>query len=104
MGKYYCDYCDVHLTHDSASVRKAHNSGRNHLTNVREYYASLGSDKAQDLIDQIAARYEGGGGGMARQLPMGPGFQGPPGGAPPMGMAPPPGEYLFRSSSPSRSL
>lgn len=19
MGKYYCDYCDVHLTHDSAS-------------------------------------------------------------------------------------
>lgn len=53
--KHYCDYCDVFLTHDSASgmfslhgahhtsdrmlVRKAHNSGRNHLANVRDYYA-----------------------------------------------------------------
>jgi hypothetical protein len=62
------DYCDVFLTHDSMSgaflsrlpplfiaysfdidrlladlldslVRKAHNSGRNHLSNVRDYYA-----------------------------------------------------------------
>lgn len=60
MGKYYCDYCDVRthrpplsrrmltstiigqvfLTHDSSSVRRAHNSGRNHLSNVRDYYAS----------------------------------------------------------------
>ena len=63
MGKYYCDYCDVSpaenpvspvfhtqtpspcrsqvfLTHDSSSVRRAHNSGRNHLSNVRDYYAS----------------------------------------------------------------
>lgn len=33
------DYCDVFLTHDSTSVRKAHNCGRNHLQNVRDYYA-----------------------------------------------------------------
>lgn len=60
IQKHYCDYCDVYLTHDSASgefspsfesnetlnkqfaiylVRKAHNSGRNHLANVRDYYA-----------------------------------------------------------------
>ena len=32
------DYCDVYLTHDSMSVRKAHNAGRNHLRNVVEYY------------------------------------------------------------------
>ena len=32
------DYCDVYLTHDSMSVRKAHNSGRNHERNVLEYY------------------------------------------------------------------
>jgi len=55
------DYCDVWLTHDSASgvfsalllfvlsnpscaVRKAHNSGRNHLMNVRDYYACQPSD------------------------------------------------------------
>lgn len=32
------DYCDVYLTHDSMSVRKAHNAGRNHLRNVQAYY------------------------------------------------------------------
>lgn len=30
MPKYYCDYCDVFLTHDSPSVRKTHNGGRKH--------------------------------------------------------------------------
>jgi hypothetical protein len=34
----FCDFCDVYLTHDSMSVRKAHNSGRNHLRNVVDYY------------------------------------------------------------------
>jgi hypothetical protein len=38
MPKFFCDYCDVYLTHDSMSVRKAHNSGRNHLRNVVDYY------------------------------------------------------------------
>lgn len=32
------DYCDVYLTHDSMSVRKAHNAGRNHERNVLDYY------------------------------------------------------------------
>ena len=43
-------------------VRKAHNSGRNHLANVRDYYASLGHDKAQSIIDQITSVYEATGG------------------------------------------
>lgn len=33
------DYCDIFLTHDSSSVRKAHNAGRNHLINVKTYYS-----------------------------------------------------------------
>ncbi|SGZ08239.1 BQ5605_C030g10780 [Microbotryum silenes-dioicae] len=37
---------------------------------------ALGSDKAQDMIDQIARKYEGGPGGVARVLPMGPGMMG----------------------------
>lgn len=37
---YTGDYCDVYLTHDSMSVRKAHNSGRNHERNVLDYYQS----------------------------------------------------------------
>ncbi|TFK55507.1 zf-U1-domain-containing protein [Heliocybe sulcata] len=93
MPKHYCDYCDVFLTHDSASVRKAHNSGRNHLANVRDYYASLGHDKAQSIIDQITAAYETSGGpppggfgfgpqhlGPPAPFPGPPGFNGPPGG------------------------
>ncbi|GAA5864653.1 hypothetical protein JCM3774_006027 [Rhodotorula dairenensis] len=99
MGKYYCDYCDVFLTHDSSSVRRAHNSGRNHLSNVRDYYANLGSDRAQELIDQITRAFENGGGGKARILQLGPGglpmsmganatFVPPPsGGLPPMRFA-----------------
>jgi len=77
MPKYYCDYCDVFLTHDSTSVRKAHNSGRNHLTNVRDYYASLGHDKTQDFIDNITKAIERSGGG--RPMMGGPaGFGAPP--------------------------
>ena len=38
MPKYYCDYCDTHLTHNSPSVRKTHCGGRKHKDNVRMYY------------------------------------------------------------------
>ncbi|KAF8897710.1 U1 zinc finger-domain-containing protein [Infundibulicybe gibba] len=92
MPKHYCDYCDVFLTHDSASVRKAHNSGRNHLSNVRDYYASLGHDKAQSIIDQITSAYESSGGppaggfGFGLQHLSGP----PPFAPPPMGFGGPP--------------
>jgi U1 small nuclear ribonucleoprotein C len=41
MSPVFCDYCDVYLTHDSMSVRKAHNSGRNHLRNVVDYYQRI---------------------------------------------------------------
>ncbi|GBE79413.1 U1 zinc finger-domain-containing protein [Sparassis latifolia] len=100
MPKHYCDYCDVFLTHDSASVRKAHNSGRNHLANVRDYYASLGHDKAQNIIDQITAAYETSGGPPPGGFGFGPQHLGPPApgyGGPPMGFGgpgfggPPPG-------------
>ncbi|KAH9469370.1 hypothetical protein Pst134EA_009891 [Puccinia striiformis f. sp. tritici] len=73
MGKYYCDYCDVFLVSESPSVRKAHNSGRNHLTNVRDYYSSLGHDKAQSYIDEITRMFEtGGGNSTSNRGPGGP--------------------------------
>ncbi|GJJ07116.1 hypothetical protein Clacol_001316 [Clathrus columnatus] len=72
----------------SQTMRKAHNSGRNHLANVRDYYASLGHDKAQNIIDQITSAYESGGpppsGGFGG---FNPGHMGPP---PPPGVFPPP--------------
>eukprot|EP01083_Nonionella_stella_P033713 92264_1 len=38
MPRFYCDYCDVYLTHDSFSGRKQHMRGRRHQDNVRQYY------------------------------------------------------------------
>ena len=78
MPKYFCDYCDVYLTHDSMSVRKAHNAGRNHLRNVVDYYQQIGHEKAQSVIDSITSSYaaEGQTNPML-QPPGGPGFPPP---------------------------
>jgi len=112
MPKFFCDYCDVYLTHDSMSVRKAHNSGRNHLRNVIDYYQQIGHEKAQSVIDSITNSYaaegqaasnpmlmsQGGGfgmGGMPPGMNAPPGMGMPPGFAPPMGM--PSGMFLGRT-------
>ncbi|KAH7149348.1 U1 zinc finger-domain-containing protein [Dactylonectria estremocensis] len=104
MPKFFCDYCDVYLTHDSMSVRKAHNSGRNHLRNVVDYYQQIGHEKAQSVIDSITSSYAAE--GQAHANPMlphnqpGQGFHPPPfpfpGGVPPPfpGMpGAPPGQF-----------
>jgi U1 small nuclear ribonucleoprotein C len=41
MVRFYCDYCDSFLTHDSPAVRKQHNSGYKHKSNVKAYYLQL---------------------------------------------------------------
>eukprot|EP00736_Rhodelphis_marinus_P011015 Rmarinus@m.5507 len=58
MPKFYCDYCDVFLTHDSASVRKQHHSGVKHKQNVRAYYAQFEEEITQSVIDQVIKTYE----------------------------------------------
>ncbi|CAF0887233.1 unnamed protein product [Rotaria sordida] len=60
MPKYYCDYCDTFLTHDSPSVRKTHCQGRKHKENVRDYYQKWMEEQAQKLIDQTTAAYKSG--------------------------------------------
>ncbi|KAI5077541.1 hypothetical protein GOP47_0007365 [Adiantum capillus-veneris] len=52
MPRYYCDYCDTYLTHDSPSVRKQHNQGYKHKANVRSYYQQFEEQQTQSLIDQ----------------------------------------------------
>lgn len=52
MPRYYCDYCDTYLTHDSPSVRKQHNAGYKHKANVRSYYQQFEEQQTQSLIDQ----------------------------------------------------
>ncbi|KAF8370882.1 hypothetical protein PRIPAC_77311 [Pristionchus pacificus] len=109
MTKFYCDYCDTFLTHDSPSVRKTHNTGRKHKEMVRMFYQKWMEAQAQKLVDATASAFarsralsatghpppmppQMGGMGM-RGPPMGmhPGMgRGmPPFGGPPMGGLPP---------------
>jgi len=94
MPKFFCDYCAVYLTHDSMSVRKAHNSGRNHLRNVVDYYQQIGHEKAQSVIDSITNSYAAEGKssqnpmlgqnpGVGQPFPPPFGFPGLPGAIPP---------------------
>eukprot|EP00922_Rhytidocystis_sp_ex-Travisia-forbesii_P071127 GHVS01106140.1.p2 GENE.GHVS01106140.1~~GHVS01106140.1.p2 ORF type:complete len:131 (-),score=20.50 GHVS01106140.1:23-415(-) len=41
MPKYYCEYCDIYLTHSSPAGRRQHNSGRKHINMKVEYYQNL---------------------------------------------------------------
>lgn len=49
MPKYFCDYCDTYLTHDSPSVRKTHCAGRKHRENVKFYYEKWYEQNIQKL-------------------------------------------------------
>lgn len=105
MPKYYCDYCDTYLTHDSPSVRKTHNSGRKHKDNVKYYYQKWMEEQAQSLIDQTTKAFERGskkGQAFANVPP--PGVL-PPGMMPPMpGGVPPPGAIPFGMPPPNAML
>ncbi|TPX35585.1 hypothetical protein SmJEL517_g02168 [Synchytrium microbalum] len=63
MGRYYCDYCDIFLTHDSPSVRKAHNTGWKHRMQVQSYYQGLDPAKIQAIVERLTKAYEGKPGG-----------------------------------------
>lgn len=60
MPKYYCDYCDTYLTHDSPSVRKTHCTGRKHKDNVKFFYQKWMEEQAQHLIDATTAAFKAG--------------------------------------------
>ncbi|XP_059612879.1 U1 small nuclear ribonucleoprotein C [Phlebotomus argentipes] len=87
MPKYYCDYCDTYLTHDSPSVRKTHCTGRKHKDNVKFYYQKWMEEQAQNLIDATTAAFKAG------KIAQNPFAQPPPKGVaipPPNTLAPPP--------------
>lgn len=105
MVRYYCDYCDTYLTHDSVVVRKQHNSGFKHKANVRNYYTRM-LDVAAGILPshqvqqqqqlpppQFQPHHHRGGGGHYQPPPWGkPGapYQGPYGVG---GGPPPPGGF-----------
>ncbi|XP_014679234.1 PREDICTED: U1 small nuclear ribonucleoprotein C-like [Priapulus caudatus] len=87
MPKYYCDYCDTYLTHDSPSVRKTHCSGRKHKDNVRDYYQNWMEEQAQSLIDATTKAFKA---GRDHSYPGGGGGAGGGGGGGGGAMIPPP--------------
>lgn len=50
MPKYYCEYCNAPLTHDSPAGRKQHNTGFKHKSNVRAYYANFIRVREQEFL------------------------------------------------------
>lgn len=62
------------------NARKAHNDGRNHIVNVRDYFLNLTSDRAQNTIDAIVNNHQGGGRSQmfaAPSMRLGAGFMNP---------------------------
>mmetsp|Transcript_41576 Transcript_41576/g.93816 ORF Transcript_41576/g.93816 Transcript_41576/m.93816 type:complete len:143 (-) Transcript_41576:93-521(-) len=45
MPKFYCEYCDLFLTHSGVSGRRQHLTGRRHINNKIEYYQTLIKEK-----------------------------------------------------------
>ncbi|KAL8427096.1 hypothetical protein Efla_006902 [Eimeria flavescens] len=58
MPKFYCEYCDIYLTHSSPAGRRQHASGRRHINQKVEYFQNLlreGNFQAPSFIDQAVA-------------------------------------------------
>ncbi|KAN0045299.1 hypothetical protein ACTA71_005676 [Dictyostelium dimigraforme] len=71
MPKYYCDYCDKYLTHDSPSVRKSHTVGKQHKLAVQLFYQQFEAEFTQSLIEARLKEYEESKGRLIHQPPMG---------------------------------
>ncbi|CAH9133953.1 unnamed protein product [Cuscuta epithymum] len=95
MPRYYCDYCDTYLTHDSPSVRKQHNSGYKHKANVRTYYQQYEAQLNQSLIDQRVKDHL-----VAFRAPAPPYAQMRPGMYPTPGPIPIPGNPQLQAGAP----
>lgn len=100
MPKYYCDYCDTYLTHDSPSVRKTHCTGRKHKDNVKFYYQKWMEEQAQHLIDATTAAFKA---GKIAQNPFAPTPKGGVAIPPPNTLGPPPRPGMMPQGMPPGS-
>ncbi|KAG2829357.1 hypothetical protein JG687_00006409 [Phytophthora cactorum] len=95
MPRYYCDYCDTYLTHDSQAGRKQHNRGWKHRENVKLYYEQFLAGQGVIMNPGEWLRGPAPAGSLPPRSngPMNGGMPGgyPPHGGPPRGMMPPPG-------------
>ena len=98
--RFFCDFCDSDLTHDSENARKQHHDGFKHKANVRNYYAQFQEQVAErsqtnQVENSPAVAYQMQVNRVLQQQQMG--APGGYGGYPPMGGGPkggpPPGGY-----------
>lgn len=68
MPKYYCDYCNIYLTHDAPKARRDHNIGWKHALNVKNYYMER-IHLLNEGLETISKAYMDRG----EQLPLAPG-------------------------------
>ncbi|KAG7669081.1 hypothetical protein Ndes2526B_g00804 [Nannochloris sp. 'desiccata'] len=89
MPRYYCDYCDAYLTHDSPIVRRQHNTGYKHKSNVKSYFLQFDEENQARLIAELNGfPMPPAAGAMPPPHMQHPGMMG--GGPPRPGMGPPP--------------
>ncbi|KAJ0406183.1 hypothetical protein P43SY_000367 [Pythium insidiosum] len=94
MPRYYCDYCDTYLTHDSQAGRKQHNRGWKHRENVKLYYEQFLTGQGVPMTPGQWLRGPPAPGALPPRpmpggMPPGPGMFPPRGPPPPRGMMPP---------------
>lgn len=53
MGNFWCNFCGVKLTHDSASIRKKHFRGKPHIQNVQAYWATVANEACTSKVNQL---------------------------------------------------
>lgn len=68
MPRYYCDYCKIYLTHDSATGRKQHLRGRQHRDKWKAWYDQYYTEwqKNNPLAHINTTAY----GGMGAEIPF----------------------------------
>lgn len=58
MPKYYCDYCNIYLTHDTLKVRRDHNSGWKHALQVKNHFMlHVDQQQLQWTLDDVYREY-----------------------------------------------
>jgi len=90
MPKYFCDYCETFLTHDSAAGRTQHIRGWKHVQAFKQYYLNLYPQWATEQHQRVLAQHQQQQQQQQPQYIMQQGLLPPPPGSGAYGLPPPP--------------
>ena len=105
MPRYFCDYCQTYLTHDSPSGRQQHMRGKQHRDRFKAWFEPVYIEWARSnpQSSSYSGNYGAGQPPMMHQHPPGyPQQSNPYGnyGVPPMGLPPPDDPKINRHRDP----